>query len=294
MTHALEALLVRGMAGCAAAAPRALDHGAALGDLARSLGLRRRVAESNLARAFPERSREERRAILVEHYREVGRVAWEYPRLGRLVHAADGEVVEAEGLEHLDAVRARGRGAILLTGHFGNFELVGAWLGKRQPMDFVVKPLSNPRVESMIATWRREAGVGSIPIGVGARRIFAALRENRWVAMLGDQDARRSGVFVPFFGTPSSTPAGPAAIALRAGAPIVMGFDIRLPDGRHRLVVTPPLPMPEGNGDDAVRALTASHAAVLEEWVRRHPAMWLWLHRRWKTPPPGRDPSSEG
>lgn len=287
MKHALEALLVRGLAGSASAVPGAFARGAALGDLARGIGLRREVAESNLARAFPERPEEERRAILAEHYREVGRVAWEYPRLPGLVGAADGEVVaEVRGLEHLESAAARGRGAILLTGHYGNFELLGAWLGKRHPTDFVVKPLSNPKVEAMLADWRRGAGVGSIPIGAGARRVFEALRENRWIAMLADQDARRHGVFVPFFGTLASTPAGPAEFALRTGAPIVMGFGHRRPDGRHELDVQPALPMPAGTGDDAVRALTAAHTALLEEWVCRHPAMWFWLHRRWKTPPP--------
>lgn len=295
MKHALEALLARAVAAGVTALPRrqSLAAGAALGDVARRLGLRRAVAEANLVRAFPERGLAERRAILVEHYRELGRVACEYPRLAELVHAAEGEVVAPPvGIEHLDAAAALGRGVILLTGHYGNFELLGAWLGRRNPVDFVVKPLSNPRVEAMLALWRRGAGVGSIAIGAGAKRIFAALKQKRWVAMLADQDARRSGLFVPFLGVPSSTPPGPAAIALRTGAPIVMGFCLRLEDGRHQLTVAPPLLATGDGGPNAVRALTAAHAAVLEEWVRRHPAMWFWLHRRWKTPPPS--PGEEG
>ncbi len=290
MRRALEAMLARALAAGITALPwrSGLRAGAGLGDLARSLGLRRRVAEANLARAFPERSAAERGAILVDHYRELGRVVSEYPRLAALVHAPDGEVVAgARGLEHLEEVRAAGRGAILLTGHFGHFELLGAWLGRGHPVDFVVKPMSNPRVEAMVARWRREAGVGLIPLGAGVRRVFAALKENRWVAMLADQDARRGGVFVPFFGVPSSTAAGPAEIALRAGAPIVMGFVTRRADGRHALDLVRPLWSGDARGPEAVRALTARHAAELEQWVRRHPAMWFWLHRRWKTPPPG-------
>jgi Kdo2-lipid IVA lauroyltransferase/acyltransferase len=290
MTDALEALLVRGVAGWATTAPGAFRRGAALGDWARSLGLRRRVAEENLARAFPEKSASERRAILVEHYHELGRVAWEYPRLAALVRAKEREVVaEVRGVEHLEWARSLGRGVILLTGHYGNFELLGAWLGQRHPTDFLVKPLSNPRVEAMLAQWRQDAGIGSIPIGVGARRVFKALAQNRWVAMLADQDARRSGVFVPFFGTPASTPIGPAEIALRTGAPIVMGFGSRRPDGRHELDIQPPLAMPEGTGAAAVRALTAAHTAALEAWIRRQPEMWFWLHRRWKTTPPANE-----
>src|SRR5207249_3830386 len=116
-----------------------------------------------------------------------------------------------------------GRGTILLSGHYGCVELLGAWIGRRHPVDFVEKPLSNPAVDAIHARLIAEAGVGYIPLGAGARRIFSALRANRCVAMVADQDARRDGVFVPFMGRPSSTPVGPAAISLRTGAPIVMG-----------------------------------------------------------------------
>ena len=97
---------------------------------------------------------------------------------------------------------------------------------------------------------------------------------------------------MPFFGTLASTPVGPAEIALRTGAPIVMGFGHRRADGRHELDILPPLSMPEGAGAAAVRALTATHTAMLEDWIRRQPQMWFWLHRRWKTPPP--QAASEG
>jgi KDO2-lipid IV(A) lauroyltransferase len=288
-THALESWLVGGVAAGLEAMswPQALRAGAALGDAAHRLGLRRRVARENLTIAFPDRPDPEREAILRAHYRELGRVAAEYPRLGALVHAEPGEVVaEVHGLEHLDSAAAPGHGVILLTGHYGNFELLGAWLGKLNPVDFVVKGLSNPSVERQLERWRAAAGVGGIPIGSGVRRVFAALRQKRWVAMLADQDARRAGLFVPFFGRATSTPAGPAAISLRSGAPIVMGFPRRLPDGRHVLDILPPFQPNGQDSPDAVRDLTARHTACLESWVRKHPAQWFWLHRRWKTAPP--------
>jgi KDO2-lipid IV(A) lauroyltransferase len=286
--HAVEAWLARGVASAAARRPwpAVLSLGARIGDVARTLGLRRRVAEDNLERAFPEREAAWRARVLAEHYRELGRVFVEYPRLAELVHAADGVVVaEVRGVEHLDAARAAGRGAILLGAHYGNFELVGAWCGQRHPLDFVVKPLSNPRVEAMLVEQRRRAGVGQIALGSGVRRVYAALRANRWVALVADQDARRHGVFVPFLGRPASTPIGPAELSLRTGAPIVMGFTERLADGRQRLTIHPPL-WPEASHDaDAVRALTARHVAALETVVRANPAPWFWLHRRWKTQP---------
>lgn len=291
-TRGLETLLVRGLAAGLGnlSWPRALRAGASLGEAARRIGVRRRVAEANLRLAFPELSDAERAAILARHYRELGRVASEYPRLGTLTRAGAGEVVaEVSGTEHLENVRAAGRGAILLTGHFGNFELLGAWLGKLHPVDFVVKPLSNPGVESLIAGWRAAAGVGTIPLGASLRRVFMALRHNRWVAMLADQDARARGHFVPFFGRLTSTPAGPAELSLRTGAPIVMGFGSRDPDGRHRLEIPAPLVAEDAQAPGAALDLTARHTAALERAVCGHPEAWFWLHRRWKTPPPGAD-----
>ena len=286
-THAIEALLARGLFAASRALPwpGGTGAGAALGSLTGALGIRRRVAEANLALAFPERTPAERAAILAAHYREVGRIATEYARLPELATAPDGRVVaEVHGLEHFE--RMRGRGAIVMTGHFGNFELFGSYFTRLNPIDFVVKPLSNPRVEALVADLRRRAGVGLIPLGGGLKHVFRALRAGHWVAMLADQDARRHGVFVPFFGRPASTPEGPARIALQLGVPIMMGFMRRRADGRHRVDFEPPhLPAGEASEDNVV-ALTAWHTARLERAVREAPEHWFWLHRRWKTPPP--------
>jgi KDO2-lipid IV(A) lauroyltransferase len=277
--------LAAGVGACSWRVSLAL--GSRLGRCAHALGLRRAVATDNLGRAFPERPAAEQERILTDHYRELGRVACEYPRLSELVHAPLGRVFAAVyGLEHLERARGAGRGAILLTGHFGNFELGGAYLGTVHPVSFVVKPLSNPAVDSLVQRWRSAAGVERIPLGTAVRGVYRALRQNRWVAMLADQDARRRGVFVPFLGRPCSTPRGPAELSLRTGAPIVMGFVVRGADGRHTLHVTAPVPPPERDDPDPVRTLTARHTEVLEAWVRRHPEMWFWLHRRWKTVPP--------
>lgn len=287
VTHALETLLVRALAGGVRTLPweRSLALGERLGDLAHGLRLRRRVAEDNLVHALPERSAAERAAILRAHYRELGRVVVEYARLAELARAPRGRVVaEVRGLEHLEA--ARGRGAILLTGHFGNFELLGATLGQMHPVDEIVRPLSNPGVEAILARERAHAGLTSISADRGIRRVFESLRAGRWVAMVGDQDARRHGVFVPFLNRPASTALGPARIALATGAPIIMGFVTREPGGRLLLDVEPPLEIQDPAAADAALRLTALHTARLEARVRAHPEMWFWLHRRWKTKPP--------
>jgi len=287
-THALEWWLVRGLAARARGMEwqRSLGVGARLGDVARRLGIRRRVAEDNLTRAFPNRSDSERRAILTEHYRELGRIVMEYPRIPELVQAPDDEAVVITGREHVLAARERGRGAIVMAGHFGNVELSGAALGTHVPLDFVTRPLSNPHVDRWVSELRRRAGVGMLRADRDVRDIYAALRANRCVAMLADQDARRQGVFVPFFGRLASTPTGPARIALATGAAMIVGTIVRHADGRHRLTIDPPLDLPPGRSDEAVLELTRRHTAALEARVREHPWNWFWLHRRWKTSPP--------
>jgi KDO2-lipid IV(A) lauroyltransferase len=249
--------------------------------------VRAKVARANLEIAFPEKTRAERERILAAHYRELGRVFLEYSRLPELTHAPPGRVlVDLRGSEHLIAARETGRGAILMSGHFGNFELMGATLTRFHPVDVVVRPQSNPEVDRILLDLRAAAGLGAVRADRGVRHVYAALRAGRWVAMLADQDARRQGVFVPFFGRLASTPVGPARLAIALGVPILMGFCVRRPDGRFDLEVEPPLWGDRGLGDDAERDLTARHTARLEAWIRRVPEQWFWLHRRWKTAPP--------
>lgn len=288
-TQVLEALLARALRATVRTLPgrAALLLGARLGDVARLVGLRRKVALANLALAFPERPAAERSRILAAHYRDVGMMMCEAARGAATLHAQAGEVVvHTRGLEHLEEAKLAGRGAIILTAHFGDFGLLGAWLGRLNPLYMFGKPLQNPAVEALLVQTCEETGMRRIVGGVGLRRLVAGLRSNHWVMMLADQDAGRDGVFVPFMGRLCSTTAAPAEISLRTGAPIIMAFITRREDGRNDVDVLPPLVLDRPDRADAVERLTAAHVATLERWVRMHPHMWFWLHRRWKTPPP--------
>jgi len=284
-SHPLEYALVRVIAAATGLLPlgAAIGLGARLGDLARLLGLRVGVTRDNLARAFPELADSARERILRDCYRELGRVAAEYPRIPELVRRPG--AVALSGEEHLRAVMALDTGAIVLTGHYGDFELVGAWLTRYRPVDFVVKPMSNVLVDRWVDGLRERAGVGRVPLGAGIRGMFKALEAKHWVALLADQDAHQAGAFVPFFGRLTSTPKGPAEIAVRRGVPILMGFSVRGADGSRVLTLLPPL-WPRTDVPDPVLELTARHTAVLEARIREHPDHWFWLHKRWKTPPP--------
>ena len=288
LAHSLETVLAMGAAAAFRALPwrAALGAGAALGSIAGALGLRRRVARANLAIAFPEKPESEREAILAAHYRELGRVLSEYPRLGELSAEASEAFEGVHGLEHLERAQAMGNGVILMSGHYSNFELMAARLARVHPVDVLTRRLSNPGVERWLTARRREAGLGTIPSETGVREVYGALRAGRMVAMLADQDARRHGVFVPFFGRPASTAIGPARISIATGAPILMGFNSRAADGRHTLHLEPALVAEDPRAEGAAERLTARHTARLEHWVRKCPEMWFWLHRRWKTAPP--------
>jgi KDO2-lipid IV(A) lauroyltransferase len=289
LSHRLETLLLRAFAASLSGLswPAAREQGARLGAAAGALGIRRRVARANLALAFPGQPEAWREHVLAEHYRELGRVAAEYPRMAKLARAPREEVFASwEGFEHARAAVAMGRGVIFLTGHLSNFELAGAAVAREHPLAFVAKPLSNPGAEAWVADVRRAAGVEVLPTGAGVRGVIRRLRAGGSVAMLADQDARRDGVFVPFFGRPASTAAGPAWLSLATGAPIVFCTCARAKDGRFELRLWPAL-TPEGDPGDseAVRGLTARHTALLESAVRERPAQWFWLHKRWKTRP---------
>ena len=291
----LEALLARSLGLIVRALPgrAALLLGARLGDLARWIGIRRAVALENLTLAFPERSAAECRRILVAHYRDLGMMMCEAVRGVASLRGREGEVVAlGRGLEHLEAAKRAGRGAIVLTAHYGDFGLIGAWLARQNPVDIFGKALQNPAVEALLVRTCEEAGVRRIVAGPGLRPLVTGLRQNRWALLLGDQDAGSGGVFVPFLGRLCSTTPAPAQISLRTGAPLLMAFITRRADGRNEIDVLPPLVIHRPEAADAVERLTALHVATLEQWVRRHPHMWFWLHRRWKTPPPAALPEA--
>jgi KDO2-lipid IV(A) lauroyltransferase len=285
----VETLLLKAVVGSLAGLswPAARECGAALGSLVGRLGIRRDVARANLALAFAGQSQAWREQVLAEHYRELGRVAAEYPRMAELARAPRETVFSLwQGEEHVRAALALGRGMIFLTGHLSNFELAGAVVARSFPMAFFAKPLSNPGAEQWVTAIRREAGLDVLQPGANVRDVIRRIRGGGTVAMLADQDARRDGVFVPFFGKPASAPVGPASLSLMTGAPILFCTCARASDGRLELRFTPALvPSGDARDPDAVLALTARHTALLEAAVRERPAQWFWLHKRWKTQP---------
>jgi KDO2-lipid IV(A) lauroyltransferase len=190
-----------------------------------------------------------------------------------------------EGGEHFKTAAAQGRGVLILTAHYGNWELLAAAHGLTGlPLSIVIRPLDHPLLDDLAARFRRRSGAELIIKRQAVREVLQALRRQRMVGVLLDQNATRAeGVFVPFFGVPASTSKGLAVLALRTGAPVVPVFLRRDPDRRgHRMDVGAPIPPPT---DGDVATYTATFNQVLEAAIRRAPEQWLWMHARWRTQP---------
>lgn len=259
---------------------------AAVGRFAyRTLRIRADVAEDQLRRAFPERDEAWIRDVARGAYEHLGREAVMLIRLSRLGRDAVIAATDVEGFEAFQAALAEGNGALIVTGHLGNWEVGGAGMAARGvPVDAVARPQGNPLVDRLINDARARLGMTVIPMGGATKRALRSLRTGRAVALVADQDARRRGVFVPFFGRPASSHRGPALLALRSGAPVFAAVATRLPDGRYRIRLRR-IPVPVDDPARQEREVIAALASALESWIREDPDQYLWQHRRWKTRP---------
>jgi KDO2-lipid IV(A) lauroyltransferase len=201
-----------------------------------------------------------------------------------------------EGREYLDAALERGRGVVAVTGHFGSWELLGAATAAHgYAVDFLVGEQSNSLVDMMMYDLRRASGIGIIARGVAARGVFSSLKRNRIVALLSDQDARKSGIFVDFLGRPASTFQGAAQFALRMRSAIVCCYIVRQPDESHIAYFLPPIDVDfEAERESEIRRLTEEHTRGLERGIELYPDHYFWAHRRWKTKSPDPVVGSDG
>jgi KDO2-lipid IV(A) lauroyltransferase len=262
--------------------------GAALGWLAwRVFRVRRRVVEENIGRSFPGADADAVDAIALEAYRQYGMCLMEFAAFRALSREKLLRMVDIEGMANFDVALAHGAGAILFTGHFGNWELLGALIARcGYPIHVTDTNHINKLVHELISDLRARHGMKIIAPGEPVARNMQILSGNGFVAYLADQDARHHGIFVDFFGRPASTVRGPAICSVRLGCPVVAGFLIREGYDRHRAVFEEPMwPDSSLNSRDAVRELTQRFTRLLERYVRQYPGQYFWMHRRWKTVP---------
>jgi KDO2-lipid IV(A) lauroyltransferase len=277
--------------------PRNLAHRAArtLARLGYLLARRqRRTGQQNLRMALPHLTDDERNRILRGTFDNLARLLVEFAHFPELNKNNISRFVVHDGLEnYLEGMR-RGRGVIFMTAHFGSWELSSyAHAVYGYPLRFLVRPIDNPRVENLISSHRTASGNTPIQRRNAARDVLKALRQKEAVGILFDQNTTRSeGVFAEFFGIPAATTPSIALFALRTGAAVVPGFliwDESLK--KHRLRLDPPVELIDtGNLEDDILENTKRFNGILEEYIRKYPDQWLWIHRRWKTRPEGEAP----
>ncbi len=283
-------LLLKGMSRSVAGRPlpAALAFGRRLGWIYGSvIRYHRRDAIDALTRAFPEKPPAEILALVDRMYAHLGMNAAEILRL------AGGEVEEAksriavEGESIVRQALERGKGAMILTAHLGNWDLLGMFtIMKGYPLTIISKDLKHKALNEMWMDLRKQQGVNIVPAHRSARPALATLKRNELLGFILDQNRPRgSGIFVDFFGRPACTSPGLAVLAAQAQAPVVPVFIHRTLDGNHALVVRPALEPPPDREEETIRRATQQYTKIIEDEIRMYPDQWIWLHRRWRTQP---------
>src|SRR5580765_1401516 len=247
----------------------------------------RRVGMRNLAMALPEKSRHEHARILRGEFTSLGRQLAEVCQFPRYTKENVSRVVIYDGFENYERAYARGKGVLFLTAHFGGWELSafahslhGHWL------NVVMRPMDNEYLDRLLQRYRTMHGNKTVAKDDFVRGLLAAMKAGETVGILMDTNMTPpQGIFVDFFGIPACTASGLARIALRTDAAVVPGFTIWDPAlGKYRLRFDPSLEVIRtGNLEADIAANTQLFTKVIEDYVRKYPDQWLWVHRRWKT-----------
>lgn len=293
----LEYWFVRGLIGGVGALPRRVARaaGAGIGGFVFfALRRLRQTGDRNLRLAYPEASTRWRRQTLRGLYRQLGWQLAEFCQMRRYSAEDTKSFLRYEGFEHFAAAEARGRGVLIVTGHLGAWELSSFYHSLMgHPMSMVIRRLDNERVDRFVNGIRCLHGNQVLHKDDFARGLIGAMRQGRSVGILMDTNMTPpQGVFVPFFGLRAATASGLARVAQKTGAAVLPGFLLWHADEKKYVLHFYPEIEMQRSGDaerDAVEN-TARCTAAIERVIRAYPEQWLWVHRRWKTRPPGEPP----
>jgi KDO2-lipid IV(A) lauroyltransferase len=244
------------------------------------LRIRRKVALENLTQVFPEKSKKELNKILHNHYYNLALTAFE--TYVPMIHTES--PYTTEGWEHIEEALSLKRGVLVVSGHFGNWEMAGRYLSEKGvKINVIIKRLRNPHVNDYINEPRTKAGIKIIYKSKNMKPVFKALMKNEVVVMLVDQDAGKEGVRLPFLGRSASIITGYARIASRLDTPLVLGIFLRESPGKFKFIFEKGiLPSKSKNLDRSYIKIVEQLNKGLEKYIRLYPEQWFWVHRRWK------------
>jgi KDO2-lipid IV(A) lauroyltransferase len=257
-------------------------------------GRLRRVGQRNLEMALPELSAQERRRILRRMYIHLGWHLVEFCRMPRYTVENTRDWIRTEGMERYHAAQARGKGVLIITGHLGVWELMSFYHSMaEQGLNMVIRRLDNRRLDEFVQGIRCQHGNHAIHKDDFGRGLLKAMHKGETVAILMDTNmSPPQGEFVKFFGMEACTATGLAHIARKTGAAVMPAFCLwEKSEGRYVIRVGEEVEIPHTADAGAdILAATQLATSVIESWIRRYPEQWLWIHRRWKTRPPGEQP----
>ena len=220
-------------------------------------------------------------------FQHFGRLLLELLKYSSLSQEQQLALVDWEGEERVRLALAQGKGILFCTGHFGFWEQQAlAHALKFEPMAVMARPLDNPKLHDLLEGIRTSNGNDVVYRRGAVRKALRLLADGKGVGILIDQHMTSpDAIYVDFFGRPAATTSTLAALAIRTGAPVIPLFAFPLPGGRYRMIYEHPVAPPPTDSPDAVREFTQRCTDVLEMHVRRHPELWLWMHRRWRDAP---------
>lgn len=259
---------------------RAEERGAKFGRLVMRVDRKHRErAISNLQMAFPDWDPERVQQVALEMFEHFGRIGADFVHIPLRSKEQVLASSTVDGIEHLEAAFAMGKGVIAITGHFGNWEWLGHWMAANgTELAVVARDANQGPIQDLLQNIRESAGTVILSRGNAARGIFTRLRANKVVGILPDQNAR--DIYVPFFGKMCGTVVGPATFHERLGSPIVPIFAIRQGPEKYRIVIKPMVQPVEGY--ELIEGMTRAVNNSIEEMIREVPSQWLWMHDRWK------------
>lgn len=243
----------------------------------------RGIADENLKKAFENISPQELRRTRNHVFKNMGMNLVELCKLNFRSRKFWLSRVEIEGKNYIDRALSEGRGIILLSAHIGNWELLGAFLSMAgYKVNVAARKIRNGFLNEILVTFRRLKKVNSIYRGGpgNLKRMIEVLKKGQILGVLIDQDTRRGGIFVDFFGRPCYTPVSASRFSEVDNTRLIPGFIYRKADLNHRVRI---LPFP-GKSGDAGRD-TQVHSKIIEDFLKEHPSQWIWFHRRWKRQP---------